>query len=303
MGISPTGVPLGNEIPRHPEICIFGSFEDHANSELEIRSVQKMNCGSLDDAARFRTKFTAIAHRCHVFCSPMNEGKADLLLSHLELAGAQKVVDIGCGKGELLIRMVERFGIEGVGVDRSPTFLSIAQERSSRAGISGRISFFEQDAGCYTADSTRFAAGLCIGSGAAFGFFADVARRMSRLVQQGGRLLIGECYWKQEPAEEYLRFLGVDRKVYSSHEGNLETARQLRLMPLWSTTSSDEEWDAYEELYRRNIEDYVAENPEDPDGPKMIERVRTWNRMYHEHGRCTLGFGFYLLKVENAQPT
>ena len=260
-----------------------------------------MSGDSLDDAARFRMKFTTIAHRSHVFCTPMNAGKADLLLSHLELGRAQRVVDIGCGKGELLIRMVEQFRIEGVGVDRSPTFLSIAQERARRAGVAGRISFLEQDAATYTADSTCFAACLCIGSGAAFGFFADVARRMSRLVQPGGRLLIGECYWKKEPADEYLRFLGIDHRVYSSHEGNLEMARQLRLMPLWSTTSSDEEWDAYEELYRRNIEDYVAENPEDPDGPAMIERVRTWNQMYHEHGRRTLGFGFYLLKVENAQ--
>jgi cyclopropane fatty-acyl-phospholipid synthase-like methyltransferase len=251
----------------------------------------------------FGLKFTTITHRSHVFCSPMNDGKAELLLEHLELDRAQRVVDIGCGKGELLIRMVEQFRIEGVGVDRSPTLLSIARERSRKAGISGRISFLEHDVGTYTADSTCFAAGLCIGSGAAFGFFADVAKRMSRLVQPGGLLLIGDCYWKQEPAEEYLQFLGIDRKVYSSHEGNLETARQLQLRPLWSTTSSDEEWDAYEELYRRNIEDYVAENPEDPDVPAMIEQVRTWNRMYHEHGRSTLGFGFYLLKVENAQPT
>jgi len=49
--------------------------------------------------------------------------------------------------------------------------------------------------------------------------------------------------------------------------------------------------------------DLLLSHAEDPDGPMMIERVRTWNRMYHEHGRSTLGFGFYLLKVENEHPT
>jgi len=262
-----------------------------------------MSGDSLDNAARFRMKFTTIAHRNHLFCSPMSEEKADLLLSRLEQGNKDRVVDIGCGKGELLIRMAERFGIEGVGIDRSTTFLDIAREQARRAGVAGRISFLEQDAATYTADSTCFAAGLCIGSGAAFGFFADVVKRMSCLIQPGGLLLIGECYWKQEPAAEYLQFLGVDRGIYSSHEGNIELARQLRLIPLWSTVSSDEEWEAYEELYRRNIEDYVAENPEDPDLPAMIERVAIWNKMYHEYGRNMLGFGFYLLKKPTAQPT
>jgi SAM-dependent methyltransferase len=214
-----------------------------------------------------------------------------------------RVVDIGCGKGELLIRMVERFGIAGVGVDRSADFLTIAGERARKAGVGGRVSFLEQDASKYTADPPFFAAGLCIGGGAAFGLFADVARRVSCLVRPDGLLLIGECYWKQEPTVEYLQFLGVDRRIYSSHEGNLEIARQLQLIPLWSTISSNEEWDAYEELYRYNIEDYVDQNPEDPDGPAMIERVRTWNRMYRDYGRNTLGFGFYLLKKQTSQPT
>jgi SAM-dependent methyltransferase len=255
-----------------------------------------MNADYLDDTARFRKKFSETAHRSHLFCSPMSEGKTDLLLSHLELGSGDRVVDIGCGKGELLIRIVEQFGIEGVGVDRSAAYLGIARERARTAGMAGRTSFFEQDAATYNPCSGSFAAGLCIGGGAAFGFFADVAKRMSCLIREGGVLLIGECYWKQAPAAEYLQFLGVESRVYSSHEGNLEMARQLQLMPIWSAVSCNEEWDTYEELYRSNIEDYVIQNPADPDGPAMIERVRIWNRMYQEHGRSTLGFGFYLLK-------
>ena len=255
-----------------------------------------MSADSMHNAARFWMKFTAAAHSSHLFCSPMSEEKAHLLLDHLELGSEDQVVDIGCGKGELLIRLVERFENVGVGVDRSATFLDIARDRARRSGLAGQVSFLETDAATYSPGSTCFAAGLCIGAGAAFGFFADVARRMSCLVRSGGFLLIGECYWKQEPPAEYLQFLGVDRGVYSSHEGNLELARKLQLVPVWSTISSDEEWDAYEDLYRRNIEDYVAENPEDPDGPAMIERVRIWNRMYRDYGRSTLGFGFYLLK-------
>lgn len=257
-----------------------------------------MSAGPWDNAARLRMKFTAVAHGSHLFCSPMSEEKADLLLSHLILGRADRVVDIGCGKGELLIRLVQRSGAEGVGIDRSAAFLAAARERALNAGVADQISFIEQDAATYTADPAAFGAGLCIGAGAPFGLFADVAKRMSSLVRPGGLLLLGECYWKQAPAPGYLQFLGVDRGIYSSHEGNLALASQLRLMPLWSTVSSDQEWDAYEELYQQNVERYVAENPTDPDGPAMLERVRLWNRMYRGHGRGTLGFGFYLLQTQ-----
>ena len=46
--------------------------------------------------------------------------------------------------------------------------------------------------------------------------------------------------------------------------------------------------------YSRAIERYVAEQPDDADGPAMLERVRRWRDGYLRWGRDTLGFGVYL---------
>ncbi len=46
------------------------------------------------------------------------------------------VVDLGCGTGELTLRMAEA-GYDMIGVDRSPEMLSILREKASESGIEG----------------------------------------------------------------------------------------------------------------------------------------------------------------------
>jgi hypothetical protein len=71
-------------------------------------------------------------------------------------------------------------------------------------------------------------------------------------------------------------------------------------VPVFTAVSGDAEWDAYEGLYHRTVEDYVAAHPEDPDAPVMAERIRRWREAYLRWGRDTLGFGLYLF--EKADP-
>lgn len=62
------------------------------------------------------------------------------------------VVDLGCGSGRWLARLVE-LGYQAIGVDVSPAFLALAQERAPEARLI-QASLFEVDlprAGCVTA--------------------------------------------------------------------------------------------------------------------------------------------------------
>ena len=70
-------------------------------------------------------KFYDITHRGHVVCNPTSEEKLARLVDLVQLPTAARVVDIACGKGEFLIRLVEAYGVRGVGVDLSPFFLPV----------------------------------------------------------------------------------------------------------------------------------------------------------------------------------
>ena len=52
-----------------------------------------------------------------------------------------RVLDVGCGKGEFLIRMVERLGARAVGIDPSPV-LAMARENATERTKEQLVFFF-----------------------------------------------------------------------------------------------------------------------------------------------------------------
>jgi ubiquinone/menaquinone biosynthesis C-methylase UbiE len=74
-------------------------------------------------------KFFDITHRHHRLCNPTSIEKLDELCGLFGLPPGARVLDIACGKAELLVRLAERFGIAGVGVDLSPYALKEAASK------------------------------------------------------------------------------------------------------------------------------------------------------------------------------
>ena len=73
-----------------------------------------------------RWKYFSITHRDHVLCNPTTVEKLDELIGLLQLDRGASVLDIACGKAEVLVRLAEAYDINGVGVDKSPFFIADA---------------------------------------------------------------------------------------------------------------------------------------------------------------------------------
>ncbi len=241
-----------------------------------------------------RTRLTTIAHRDHLFCSPLGSERADALLARLALARGGRVLDVGCGKAELLLRLVERHAARAVGVDINPVFLDAARARAASRVGGGALTLLERPAVNLNEAPGSFDAALCIGSTHALGGYVETLRALQTLVRDSGRVLVGDGYWKRPPDDEYLAVLGGTREEFTGHEGNIANGAALGLNPLAAEVSSLEEWDAYEDLYADAVERYAREHPDDTDAPAMLDHVRRWHRAYRRWGRETLGFGFYL---------
>ena len=65
-----------------------------------------------------------------LFNSPFSSEKADRLIGLLPLDSESRVLDVGCGTGEFLVRVIEKFGAQGTGVDIDPTSLEIARRKA-----------------------------------------------------------------------------------------------------------------------------------------------------------------------------
>lgn len=241
-------------------------------------------------------KFTTIAHRDHRFCSPVSSAKADELVALFNLRAEERVIDVGCSKAEWLIRLVERRGVHGVGVDTNERFLEEARQQAATRIPAGRLELHHLPMAEFDAGEGVYGAAICIGSSHAFGDHRSALWSLANLARPGGLVLLGEGYWKQPPASQYLALLGAEPSDYRSHAGNVLAGLENGLIPLYSCVSNDDEWDRYEGLYALSIERHIAEHPDDPDADEMRDRIGSWREAYLRWGRDTLGFGFYLFR-------
>ena len=77
-------------------------------------------------------KFYDITHREHTVCNPTSDEKIGRLVELLRLPRGARVIDIASGKGELLVRLAEAYGVSGVGVDISPYCIADAERKRDR---------------------------------------------------------------------------------------------------------------------------------------------------------------------------
>jgi ubiquinone/menaquinone biosynthesis C-methylase UbiE len=246
-----------------------------------------------------RNRFSAIAHRSHLFANPVSLEKLRRVIEMAHPKPGDQVLDVGAGNCELLIRLVQEYGVTGSAVE-------IAQEQvdEARRRFVGRIdpdavTLVQEDAAQAVARfrDGQFDLGVCIGSTHALGGLKPTLAALRRCVKPGGYLIVGEGYWKQKPAPEYLGALGTGESELLSHQQNVAAAEQMGLVPMWACTASEDDWDEYEWLYSSSVEQYCQEHPYDPDRAAMLSRIRTWRQTYLTWGRETLGFALYLLRL------
>jgi SAM-dependent methyltransferase len=79
---------------------------------------------------------------------PFEPSSTEIVEEMLQMAGVNGkdlVYDLGCGDGRVVITAAKRTGARGVGVDIDPQRIRESVENARRAGVDGRVKFFQQD--------------------------------------------------------------------------------------------------------------------------------------------------------------
>ena len=68
-------------------------------------------------------------------------GKLDLVCHKLRLQPGERLLDIGCGWGSLVLHAVRNYGVHALGITLSPRQVAFAQQRAAELGLGDRATF------------------------------------------------------------------------------------------------------------------------------------------------------------------
>src|SRR5215467_14223366 len=94
-------------------------------------------------------RFHEIAEARHRILNPLTDGKLMLLGDICRLRPGQRILDLACGKAELLARWAAEWGVGGVGVDISEVFVPAGRRRVADLGVADRVEIVRGDASAY----------------------------------------------------------------------------------------------------------------------------------------------------------
>jgi SAM-dependent methyltransferase len=233
------------------------------------------------------------AHAALPFMNPMNEPDVDGAIAALALPPDARVVETGCGAGEMLLRVLEAHpGATGVGVDPDEDALGRA-----RAAVAWRLPgrepvLIEAPAAEAGLEPGGFDLVVNVGASHAHGGFPQALGELAALARPGGGLvLFGEGYWTREPSPEFLMALGgatVD-ELPLGLDALSAAAREAGLEPLAAAACSEADFAAYEEGLAAEAERY-------DDAEAVAYARRTRERRALPGGTSTLGFALLTLR-------
>jgi SAM-dependent methyltransferase len=237
-----------------------------------------------------------IAELDHRILDPFTDEKLRLLGEVARVGPGTRILDLACGKGEMLGRWAEWFGSRGTGVDLSHVFLAAARERAAELGVADRVSFVQGDASLYEAEAGAFDIAACIGATWIGGGLAGTMALLRPAIRDDGLLLVGEPYWTEEPPDEAVAAFGFSPDDYVSLAGTAERLEAAGLELLEMVLADGDSWDRYEASQWRTVADWLRANPDDPEHEAMRRFLDENRGTYLRWGRRYLGWGVFVTR-------
>jgi SAM-dependent methyltransferase len=241
-------------------------------------------------------RYHEIAEAYHRILNPFTEDQLMLLGDICRLQPEVRQLDLACGKGEMLCRWAQTYGISGVGVDISTVFLNAARERADELGVTDKLTLVQEDAGKYPQATHDFDIVSCIGATWIGNGLEGTLELMKQSLKPDGLILVGEPYWIQSPPEEAYAAEGVSEGDYVSLEGTLDRFEASGMDLIEMVLASQDGWDRYEAPQWMAVDDFLRANPSDPDASELREWIAKGRRAYLRYGRRYFGWGVFVLR-------
>lgn len=221
-----------------------------------------------------------IAHAGLPFANPMSEAAVDAALAALPLPARPRILDTGCGSGEMLLRALRiHRGARGLGVDLDADAIADARQRAGDLAAEFEV----RDAAIIDG---AFDTVINVGSSHVHGGFPAALAMFRRLAPV---VLYGEGFWRRPPSKEFLASLGgATEDELANLDGLRAAVGEAGFEIVHESCASEGDWARYEET--------IAGNAERHGGRQSLSYARRIReRRALPGGTDTLGFALLVL--------
>ncbi|MFI6792780.1 SAM-dependent methyltransferase [Nonomuraea sp. NPDC050383] len=241
-------------------------------------------------------RFHEIAESRHRILNPLSHDKLNLLGEICHIRPGARQLDLACGKGEMLSRWASRYGLQGVGVDLSSTFLDAAKKRATDLGVSDQVSFVEADARTYETEADSYDIVSCIGATWIGGGLTGTLDLMRRPLRRDGIALVGECFWQSPPPAEVYETMEIPEGTFTSLAGTAEQLESAGFELVEMVLADPDSWDRYVASQWWTLSDWLRANSDDSDAPAIRDFLDKSRRAHLQYGRQYLGWGVFVAR-------
>jgi SAM-dependent methyltransferase len=236
-----------------------------------------------------------IRESSHRVLNPITPEQLAMLGAALRLEPGWRLLDLACGKGELLCTWARDHAITGTGVDLSAVFHVAARERAVELGVADRVKFIHADAAGFAADGA-FDVTSCLGATWIGDGLAGTLELLERALRPGGLVLVGEPYWRHEPPPGASRAIfGVDDAAYLPLPDLVEQFHALGWDVVEMVAADEYGWDRYVAASWLNLRRWLDAHP----GHELAGEIRaelTASQLTHtRYQREYLGWAVFAL--------
>ncbi|HLU60250.1 MAG TPA: class I SAM-dependent methyltransferase [Pseudonocardia sp.] len=236
-----------------------------------------------------------IAEADHRILNPFTDAHLMELAAVARVGPGTRVLDLACGKGELLCRWAQELGSTGVGVDLSPVFTAAARARAAELGVADRVAFVQGDAAAYRPEPGGFDIAACIGATWIGGGVGGTIELLRAAVRPTGLVLVGEPFWREPPTAQARAAFG-EPDPFTDLPGLLDRFEDAGADLVEMVLTDEHGWDRYVAAQWWALRRWLDEHPGDP-AAEQVRAFRDESRRAHlAHQRRYLGWGVFVLR-------
>ncbi len=226
--------------------------------------------------------------------NPFTEEKILRVGEVLGLKPGQKVIEFGCGYGEVLKLWALEFGIHGVGMDIRENCVKRARAKMEANGLADRIEIIHGAGAEFPFEKGAYDVAACIGASFCWpGGYPDAIAAMRECIRPGGRVAIGEPYWLHSLIPPEYRM--AEGGMVHTECDLARIARESGYDVEYFVRSSHDDWDRYEAGNSYGFVRWLEANPDHPERDQVIAEMRKYQDEYFGYTREFMGWAVYVL--------